>query len=334
MKFAMKYFILLNLILLSFSCVSNSQGQNCAEFKELVKTTYNFKPSKLNAQEQTAKSAQMDLIWNKVKSNQKQLLPCLREAINSPDADQFFKFDASNLLTKFDRSDEAKKILIKSYTDVDFDDIDLQYWMPYIARLGFEGFDVSSAGEKWLKYPNAHYSMPQHGTLEVDKENGALIIYGSMDENLALPALIKIASNENDAARRIAVEILMKQATDESLTELKKLNQKNFAEPTKKKLNDFLSNPKILTAREGLPKVTRQQYLDAFQQLVDGNPRPFTDLTINVPDGEKDAAAVLKKEDIPLVRRVRRFYASTANPHSVEWYQSFTDILETLLRKP
>ena len=328
-------FVILFILIFAANCSAEAQKISpCAEFQKLINATYNFKPSKLTPNERTAKSAAMDTVWEKVKANQKELLPWLREAINSPTTDKFFKFDASNLLFSLDPTDETKKTLIKAYAEVDFDDIDLEYWMPYIARLGFEGFDVSAAGESWLKHPNPFYYLPQHGTLKVNKVIGALIIYGSMDESIATPALVKIASQENHQAREIAVWLLTQQATSEAFRELKKLNQKGLLENTRQNINALLTKPNLLDAPEGKPKITRQEYLGAFQKLIDGKPDTFMDLANKVTDGEKDAIAVMKQEDIPLIRKARRFFAATATPHSPEWYKSFTDILMALVWKP
>jgi len=231
----------------------------CVEFQKLINETYGFKPSKLSDTEREVKSSGMDKVWNKVKANRQELLPCLREAINSRTSDKFFRFDASNLLIQLDQSDESKKTLIKIYAEVDFDDVNLSYWMPYIATLGYEGFQNSAAGENWLKYPNPEYYLPQHGKLSVNKEIGALIIYGSMDEKIATPALEKIALQENHPAREIAVWLLMQQATPESFRELKKLTQKNLSETARQRINNFWTKPKLLSPREGEPKITRQQ---------------------------------------------------------------------------
>ncbi len=253
----MKRQLLSGLFLFTVLCGAPVIAQDCGELKKIINQTYNFKPAKLTPTERDAKSAGMDLVWEKVKANQKELLPCLREAINSTTADHFFKFDASNLLIQLDQSDEAKKTLIKAYAEVDFDDIDLRYWLPYIAILGYQGFDTSAAGESWLKYPNPHYSLPQHGNLEITKEIGALVIYGSMAEAIAEPALAKIASIEKHPARNIAVELLLQQVTAESLRDLKTLNQKGLSKTTRQKVTELLTKPKLLTAREGTPKITR-----------------------------------------------------------------------------
>lgn len=328
--------LLLSLIFVAaISCVSYAQNKSsCAEFQKLIGETYNFKPSKLTADERQAKSVALDAVWEKVKTNQKELLPCLRATIEAPKADKFFNFDASNLLIRYDRTDEAKKILIKAYAEVDFADVNLQYWMRNVARLGFEGFDTSAAGESWLNYSNAQYSSSQHGALVVSQGDGALIIYGSMDEKIATPALAKIAAQENNPAREIAVRGLLDQATPEAFQQLRKLNRKGLSENGRRSIDALLTKPNLLQPREGTPKITRREYLDAFRQLVAGKPDTFLELTIKFPDGDSDAVAVMKPEDIPLIRKARRYFAATATPHSAEWYESFTGILLALIWKP
>jgi hypothetical protein len=308
-------------------------AQNCEDLKKLIDKTYNFKPSKLTEAERNTKSAEMDLVWNKVKANSKELLPCLREAIDSRTNDGFFRFDASNLLIKLDQSDDAKKRLIKSYAAVDLTDVNLAYWVPPIATLGYEGFDTTAAGENWLRNANPSNYSPGVRPANVRPEykiNGAVIIYGSMDESTATPALLKIAATENHPGREIAVEVLLKQATAQSFKELGKLNQKGLSEAIRKKIND---KPKFVVLREGTPKTSRQEYLDAFQQFAGGKTQAFMQIAYTIPDGDSDVVVVMKKEDIPLIRKVRRAFAASGNPQAEEWYQSFTDILWTLVWK-
>lgn len=335
-KILFKNSLILTAMILLCSCATPAQQKNavCAGFQEMVEEAYNFKPSKLTEAERQAKSAAMDKVWSKAKENREELLPCLRDLIEARTQDPFFRFDASNLLIQIDQSAEAKKTLIKTYAEVDLADVSLRYWMPYIAVLGYEGFDTSAAGENWLKYPNPEYHLPQHGTLSVNKEIGALIIYGSMDEAIATPALARIAAQENHPGREIALRLLMQQATPESFQELKKLNLKGFSDAARQSVNNFLTKPNLLTPRAGKPKITREQYLDAFEQLAAGKSQAFMKLALEVTDGEKDAIAVMKPEDIPLIRKARRVFAAGAAPHAAQWYKSFTDILLALTWKP
>lgn len=313
---------------------SAESSPNCAELDKLIDTTYGFKPSKLTSAEQSAKSAQMDAVWNKVKADQKNLIPCMRAAIASRKEDTFFRFDASGLLVTLDQSDETKKIWIQSAADVDFTDIDMRYWMPSIAKFGYEGLDTSAAAEAWLRHPDPGYYLPQHGALKIGKETGALIAYGSMDEAIATPALAKIAARADHPGRETAVRLLMQQATPESFTELKKVDASGLSPRTAADLKALLTKPVLLAKREGPPKTSREQYLAAFKQLAEGKPGAFMGLAADVPDGEKDVIAIMKEEDIPLIRKARRFMMTSANPHSAEWYDSFTKILMAMVWKP
>lgn len=126
----------------------------------------------------------------------------------------------------------------------------------------------------------------------------------------------------------------MQQATPESFTELKKVDARGLSPRTTGDLKVLLTKPVLLAKREGPPKITRQKYLDAFQQFTAGKPDLFIELTSDSPDGERDVLAVMKEEDIPIIRKTRRFMMLSANQHSAEWYDSFTKILMAMVWKP
>lgn len=305
----------------------------CEEFQKLVDETYDFKPSKLTPVQRTATSAEMDIVWEKVKADKK-LQPCLVAALESPKANSFFRFDGSTLLYSLDKSDATKKLLIKSYARTDLEDVMDENWIAYLLQLGFDGYDTSEAGGTWLLAKDPGYYLPQHGTLKVDKYVGALAIFGSMDEKYATPALAQIASQRDHAGREIAVSLLRSQVTPEAFDALSKLDQAGLTEQSRLQIKRVLDNPTFIQKREGEPKISRTEYVKAFRELAEGRPDLFMDLASRVPDGERDAVAVLLPEDIPLVRKSRRFFASTGTPHAPEWYQSFTDILMVMVRNP
>jgi hypothetical protein len=62
--------------------------------------------------------------------------------------------------------------------------------------------------------------------------------------------------------------------------------------------------------------------------------RPFMELIAKVPDGERDAVMVLGREDLPLIRKVRRSFAASDNPDLIEDYPFFTGIIWTLQNRP
>lgn len=311
------------------------QGQTdqCASFQRLIKETYNFKPARLSEAEQTAKSNAMDRVWSLVKKDRVTLLPCLRAALAGPNADAFFRFDGSNLLLSLDPSAESKTIVVRSYALVDLADVDLRVWASRLASLGAEGFDISDAAEKWLRFPRAYYFLPEHGAYKVGADIGAMFLYGSMDEAQATPALRKIVSDKTHPGREIALWALMNQATPESLQALRQINAREFSGRTQKSLKSLLTSPQLLEPR-AKPKTTRQEFVTGFEKLLEGDWQPFLHLVSAVPDGEKDVVAVLKPEDLPLVRKVRRRIIANGNPHAIEFYNSFTTILMTFIWKP
>jgi hypothetical protein len=305
----------------------------CSSFRQAIESTYNFKPSKLTNSEQAIKSAAMDRFWQMTKADAGRLLPCLRVALQDRNADKWFRFDASSLLVEIDPSPASKAVQVSSYTYADLDDVDLRTWVRVLASLGVEGFDVSEAGSRWLDYPKASYFLPEHGAYEVETFQGALFLFGSMDESQATPALLKILAQASHPHREFALELLMAQATPEALRALKQLDTSQFSAATRDRIRRLLIGPKLLKPRLR-PKTKREEFIQAFQQIIDRKPDKFLQLAVKIPDGEKDVVAVLQPQDLPLVRKVRRMFIASGTPHAIEYYKSFTEILMTLVWKP
>jgi len=154
-----------------------------------------------------------------------------------------------------------------------------------------------------------------------------------MDETQATPALLKIASSADHPGRENAISLLLMQATPEAFRGLKAVNRAGLSERAQAVLRQYLERPMTITPREK-PKTSRAQFLKAFEDALKGDWNYFSGLVSEVPDGEKDVVAVLKPEDVPLVRRVRRTRIAHANPHAAEYYVSFTQILMTMIWKP
>jgi hypothetical protein len=140
----------------------------CEEFSRMLKATYNFKPSLLKDDaERSAKSAAMDRFWETVKSRQKEMLPCLRVALEDSKSDSWFGFDGSALLVSLDPSQESKAVQVRRHASVDLDDVDLSVWVTTLAHLGAEGLDIAEPSARWLAYKRAEYYLPLHGDYHV-----------------------------------------------------------------------------------------------------------------------------------------------------------------------
>ncbi|HMT09203.1 MAG TPA: hypothetical protein PKA82_14460 [Pyrinomonadaceae bacterium] len=322
-------------VLIFISCLvvlycGQALGNDCTSFSNRLDSVYGFKPSKLTSAEKTAKSAKLDEVWKAVRDDVKTLKPCLLLEIDKRKDDGFFRFNASNLLFDLEQSDDVKRIMIGTHAGVDLNDINPRYWVPYMTRFGFEGFDTSSAAENWLKYPAIQYYLPQHGTLPMTSFKGALCLYGSMDEKYALASSVKLTASTDPIQKFSGYFFLTELATDEADTFLREVEKKGLPPEVASMVTMYLKSPRSIEPRLGQPKTSKSEFLVALNQLASGNPMKFIELTSAVSDGEKDMVRVLTKEDIPLLRKVRRYYSSLATPHSTQWHKTFTDIINTI----
>src|SRR5581483_7151504 len=141
-----KLMLLPLLSLLIFSSVASGQSAaSCNQLNDLIKSTYDFKPSKLSEAQQTVKSKEMDKVWDAVKAKPKEMLPCLRQALRAPDANAWFIFDGSELLLSLDPSAESKAFEVSALNKVDLADIDTKMFVGLVTKRAVEGYDMSEA---------------------------------------------------------------------------------------------------------------------------------------------------------------------------------------------
>ncbi|MDQ2921889.1 MAG: hypothetical protein M3R52_09815 [Acidobacteriota bacterium] len=304
----------------------------CDVFNQTIKRTYNFKPAVFNDAQRNAKSAELDQFWNQVRQTPTVLVPCLRKALKEDNSSSFFSIDGSMLLVDVDPSAASKALQVREFINADLDGTDLEYWVKTMARRGVEGFDTSEAGAKWLSYQAAKYTLSMHGDYPIGSFLGAVFIFGSMEEDLATPVLLRIANQVGHPHRDDAIAILTSQATPASLRALKEINTAGLSAPSQQALSDFFEKPNLLKPR-AIPRLTREENIRAFQGIINGDYSAFREMVMKAPDGEVDAVATLLPEDIPLLRRARRASISRCNQHAVSDYASFTSILQALTWK-
>jgi hypothetical protein len=325
--------LLLGVVVVSSPQAPAQTPPDCSQLNREIRAIYTFKPSALSDGERDAKVAAMERIWTAVRAQPKVLTDCLRRALEAPGADPWFRFDGSNLLVDVDPSEQSKQVQVHAYTEVDLHDVNQRVWLETLSRRAAEGYDVSRAASRWLVSPDVGYYLPEHGAAKVGPELGGFFLFGSMDEAHATTALIKLASDVKSPVREIALLFLINQATGESSAALARLDRTGLSQQVAAALDASIRNPQVYTPRE-TPRNTREEFLQAFRSIEQGDWRPFLRLAEAVPDGERDVVAVLRPEDIPLVRRVRRLAVARATPHAVGYYRSFTGILLTLMNRP
>jgi hypothetical protein len=306
----------------------------CDAFQQRIRNTYNFNPANMNSDQIKDQSAKLDVFWNSVRQSRTQLIPCLRKALTEDNSGSFFGIDGSMLLVDLDPSRASKALQVKKFIGANLDGTDLEFWVKTMARRGVEGFDTSEAGAKWLTYSKAKYNDSVHGGFPVGSFIGAVFIFGSMNEDFATPVLLRLTNQVGlpQSQRDSALAILMSQATPASLQALKEVNTTGFQAGTAQSIRELIENPDVLKPR-AQPKLTREEQLNAFQGIVNGDYSAFRAMVMKAPDGEVDAVAMLRAEDIPLLRQTRRAAISRSNQHALSDYASFTKILWALMWK-
>jgi hypothetical protein len=258
-------------------------------------------------------------------------MPCLRKALKEDNSGSFFAIDGSMLLVDLDPSRASKALQVRKFISANLDGTDLEYWVHTMAQRGVEGFDTAEAGVKWLSYPKAKYTLSMHGGYPVNSFIGAVFIFGSMDEQFAAPALVRFVNDVRHSRdqRESALAILVAQATAASREALKQVNTSGLSAGAADMIREAVGHPKLLQPRAH-PRLTREEQLNAFQGIVNGDYSAFRQMVMKSPDGEVDAVATLRPEDIPLVRQARRASISRCNQHALADYASFTQILTTM----
>jgi hypothetical protein len=305
----------------------------CEQFQARVRRTYNFNEAKLSVQQKLAKEKVLNRFWSDVRARKAQWLPCLRQAVADPKSNSFFRYDGSNLLVLLDPSAASKKLQIEIYTPIDFDVVGHQRWLETLAWRGSEGFDISAAATRWLSDSKAGYTIPEHGDFGVGSAAGSIFLFGSMNEAQATPVLLKLLQRKDHPYRDELAFLLASQATPEALKALRSLDTKGLHEAVATRVEAVRSGQARLKPRDK-PKMTRDEWVSAFRRFLGGDGAPFSALVARVPDGERDVAMVLRPEDVTLVRRMRRRLIASGNPHMMDYYNTFTDILLTLVWKP
>ena len=329
---------MLALIVFVLASSFGSLEDPCTGLQQQINKTYGFRPSRLTEEQKTAKSALMDEFWKRVKAAPKELGPCLKTALEMPNADGWFKIDGSGLLVEIDPSHDSKELKARLWCAGDLDDVDLRLWMQTLASLGNEGFDVSEAGRRWLAEKDPSFAVPEHA-MQVARRGGAVFLFGSMDEALATPALEKLASDPKVPHRDLALDLLSRQATPDALRALKRIDLSTYPKKTRDGVTPLLGRPPLVTKRSGSGNVTRASLLAAFKAYLAGDGKPL-DKTMELAQGKSNehwpgqVSGSLLDEDVPLLRQVRRKRATVFSDEALEDYETYTHILMTLVWKP
>jgi hypothetical protein len=305
----------------------------CAEFNALAAKTYTFKSLRDPGLDPTQIEKDVDQFWATVKAKKQQYLPCLRKAVEDPKSNPFFRYDGSNLLVEIDPSLASKSLQATVFMASDMDMMSARRWVTVLSYRGYDGIDISKAAERWVSDNNNHYTFAEDDNFRVGPYEGALFLYGSMEERMAVPSLIKVMNTPGKEGREAAMAILSTLGTQQAFDALKAVDLKEFSPEAQANLKKILQRKPLLTLRKK-PTRRRDDYLSVLQEVLKGKFGGYEAAVELQEHGEDDLFSVMKLDDLPLLRKARRMMITSCSQDAIERYNSLTRVIVSMTWQP
>jgi len=332
---------------LAFPAATWGQAEICAELQAAKKATYGFRPSELAKEQQQQKSTEMDSFWNLVKEKGQPGVTCLRGMLLAEKEDGFFVFDGSSLLLSLDQSDDSLAAASQALRYANLKEVESAAYIKLALHLSRRGVDIGPLADKYLRYPEVDTYLPQHA-MKLDRELGAIILYGSMSPEVADGYLETLLEAKESYTRNTAVLLLALNMTERSLRALNSLPDLNaFPEGVAKEIERARKHSPAATTPTR--RLSREQVLERLNRIVEFNEalarvsgeqewdelmKRFGDIpTAAQEDFESSASATLKEEDISLLRRARTSSISGVSDEVFYEYFALTRILRNVVNR-
>jgi hypothetical protein len=305
-------------------------GDACEAFRKRIREIYDFKPSTIPRAQLPAKGAAEDALWRDVREHQGERVPCLRAALDDPNANPWFLVDGSELLVRVAPSREAKERMIRLWAGADLADVPGERYVRSLSMLDAEGLDVCAPERHWFS-SNARFVLRRNSS-SGDTFDGAVSLYGSMDEGIATPALAKLVGDSQFRDHDGALVLLALQMTPESIALVRGVDLSKEPADVREAVRGYLSRLDPPDA-EAKPAFTRDAALAAFERCLAGDSKPIEALKPAGDEYAQTLSLVLEAKDVPTLRSVRRRRVALADDSSVEEYVNGAVVLQRLLWK-
>jgi hypothetical protein len=323
------------LLLLTFSETAQAQSASCASLTALQTKTYGFEPPRLSSSERNQKSDQMDHFWEMATKSGPAAVPCLRQMLASEQNDAFFMFDGSSLLLTLDSSPETLTTISKSLLHTDLKDVDTAAYISLLLQLSHRDIDIGPLAEKYMTYASVETYLPEHA-MKLGRVDGALILYGSMNPEMAEKYLEGLAKGEDQNARAAAVFSLALNLTEASFRVFHAgISLSGVTGDDQKAINSILHYeapkmlPQPLLSREQVLKRTNAVIRGDFEHIDESNP-PY----VAGDDAFKNSAPVqLTPADLPLVLEARRHSVRGVSDESIDEYMFWSRLILEIINR-
>jgi hypothetical protein len=302
------------------------QSAACEKLETAKAKAYGFAPSQVSDQERKLKATLMDEFWETAKTLGPSSVPCLQQMIGDNRNDPFFLFDASSLLLNMDSSPASLQAISAALVRTDLKDIQIAAYLRMLLALSRKNVDIGPLAEKYMVYPSVDTYLPEHA-MQLDRTQGALLLYGSMDPQLSEKYLEALAKQSKPEVRGAAVFALALNLTEASFRAFHAgLSLDGVSPGDRKGIGSILryEAPKP----EPNPKLSREQVLKRIDAVIGGDfdhPDKTNPPYVAGDTGfETSAHALLTPADLPLVYEARRKSVRGVSDESLDEYMSWS----------
>jgi hypothetical protein len=318
--------LVLCFVFLSFAVTCFGQNQ-CSAINQSKEHTYGFHPPALSKAERDLKSKEMDEFWKAVQSSGPAGVECVRQLMAKEATDTYFLFDGASLLANLDKSHGSDRAILDGLERAEMKDVTPDGYVALCLQLSKRNVDIESAARKYLYAPDVTAYLPRHGGYKLDRPQGAILLYGSLEPSLVDHYLIPELSSPNSEVRNTAAFILSMNMTEASFRALSSLTaMPTFSKETREGVAFVRSKRSIPVTKPA--KYTRQQMLEKLERLPEIDP--------NMDETEDKALdnsiyATLTTSDLDALREGRRKMIQGVSNESVEGYEEMSRVLLNLI---
>jgi hypothetical protein len=288
--------------ILMFSLFVYSADDPQAKLKSIIKSTYDFDPSKLSDEMKDKKSKEMDVFWELIESDAKTYLPLLRKELSTNGYNQFFYYDGSVILAKLSQSKDDISLVIDSIRKSDLNYVDRYQYFQIIHWAGCQGFNTYPAVETMLNSPKYTIFIPEH-SLNLAQDYSVLYCLLPIDEKYYLDAMIeRLKKEKNPVIAKTILTVIAFTVTKKGQDAIKSYIESSSDQGVVDYAKQFLTleNKEQLPARQVVSKAADlEKFLNTFAD------RNYDSKDINMKVFEKDAPYLVSQKDYNLIKKIR-----------------------------
>jgi hypothetical protein len=197
----------------------SAQTDPCTALQAAERQTYGFDPGALSDSQRSGKTQEVQQFWAEAKSMGAPAAPCLQQMLASDKQYPYFLYNGSSLLLSIDSSPESLSAITTALGKSDPARVDAAGYINLLIQLARRNVDIGPLAAKYVNYAALHDG--SQGETSDKLINVAVLLYGSMQPDLAATYLEGLLKYGEANARPAAVFALALNLTETAFRQLR-----------------------------------------------------------------------------------------------------------------